>query len=30
MLREMAISAIRTSRLSKDYGVARGLFDLDL
>ena len=30
MLREMAVSAIRTSRLSKDYGLGRGLFDLDL
>lgn len=30
MLREMAISAIRTSKLSKDYGLGRGLFDLDL
>ncbi|MGH7761679.1 MAG: ABC transporter ATP-binding protein [Candidatus Dormibacteraceae bacterium] len=30
MLREMAASAIRTSKLSKDYGVGRGLFDLDL
>jgi ABC-2 type transport system ATP-binding protein len=30
MLREMAVSAIRTSKLSKDYGVGRGLFDLDL
>jgi ABC-2 type transport system ATP-binding protein len=26
----MAASAIRTSRLTKDYGVGRGLFDLDL
>ncbi len=26
----MALAAIRTSRLSKDYGAARGLFDLDL
>jgi ABC-2 type transport system ATP-binding protein len=30
MLRAMAVSAIRTSRLSKDYGLGRGLFDLDL
>jgi ABC-2 type transport system ATP-binding protein len=30
MLREMAVSAIRTSKLSKDYGAGRGLFDLDL
>jgi ABC-2 type transport system ATP-binding protein len=30
MLREMAVSAIRTSRLSKDYGLGRGLFELDL
>jgi len=30
MLREMAASAIRTSKLSKDYGAGRGLFDLDL
>jgi len=30
MLREMAVSAIRTSKLSKDYGLARGLFELDL
>jgi ABC-2 type transport system ATP-binding protein len=30
MLREMAVPAIRTSKLSKDYGVGRGLFDLDL
>jgi len=30
MLREMAAAAIRTSRLSKDYGLGRGLFDLDL
>jgi len=30
MLREMAVSAIRTSKLSKDYGDGRGLFDLDL
>ena len=30
MLREMAVSAIRTSKLSKDYGLGRGLFDLDL
>jgi ABC-2 type transport system ATP-binding protein len=30
MLREMAVPAIRTSRLSKDYGLGRGLFDLDL
>jgi ABC-2 type transport system ATP-binding protein len=30
MLREMAVSAIRTSKLSKDYGVGRGLFELDL
>jgi ABC-2 type transport system ATP-binding protein len=26
----MAVAAIRTSRLSKDYGLGRGLFDLDL
>jgi ABC-2 type transport system ATP-binding protein len=30
MLREMAVSAVRTSKLSKDYGLGRGLFDLDL
>ena len=30
MLREMAVSAIRTSKLSKDYGAGRGLIDLDL
>ncbi|MEO8744722.1 MAG: ABC transporter ATP-binding protein [Candidatus Dormiibacterota bacterium] len=30
MLREMALAAIRTSKLSKDYGLGRGLFDLDL
>jgi ABC-2 type transport system ATP-binding protein len=30
MLREMAVSAIRTSTLSKDYGLGRGLFELDL
>ena len=30
MLREMAASAIRTSKLSKDYGLGRGLFQLDL
>ncbi len=30
MLSEMAVAAIRTSRLSKDYGAGRGLFDLDL
>ena len=30
MLREMAVAAVATSRLSKDYGVGRGLFDLDL
>jgi len=30
MLRAMPASAIRTSRLTKDYGVGRGLFDLDL
>jgi ABC-2 type transport system ATP-binding protein len=30
MLREMGIAAIRTSRLSKDYGLGRGLFELDL
>ncbi len=30
MLREMPPAAIRTSRLTKDYGVGRGLFDLDL
>jgi ABC-2 type transport system ATP-binding protein len=26
----MAVAAIRTSRLTKDYGAGRGLFDLDL
>src|SRR5262245_34498563 len=26
----MAASAIRTTRLTKDYGLGRGLFDLDL
>lgn len=26
----MAVTAIRTSRLSKDYGLGRGLFELDL
>lgn len=30
MLREMGVAAIRTSNLSKDYGLGRGLFDLDL
>ena len=30
MLREMTVSAIRTSKLSKDYGSGRGLFELDL
>ncbi len=30
MLREMAVSAMRTSKLSKDYGLGRGLFELDL
>ena len=30
MLREMAVAAIRSSNLSKDYGMGRGLFDLDL
>jgi ABC-2 type transport system ATP-binding protein len=30
MLREMTVAAIRTSKLSKDYGLGRGLFDLDL
>src|SRR5712691_8454422 len=30
MLAEMAASAIRTSRLTKDYGLGRGLFELDL
>jgi ABC-2 type transport system ATP-binding protein len=30
MLREMALAAIRTSRLTKDYGSHRGLFELDL
>ena len=30
MLREMALAAIRTSALAKDYGLGRGLFDLDL
>src|SRR5713226_8026363 len=26
----MAVAAIRTSKLTKDYGLGRGLFDLDL
>src|ERR1700736_5285885 len=26
----MAVAAIRTSKLSKDYGLGRGLFELDL
>ena len=30
MLREMAVAAIRTSSLTKDYGSGHGLFDLDL
>ena len=30
MLVEMALVAIRTSKLTKDYGAARGLFELDL
>jgi ABC-2 type transport system ATP-binding protein len=30
MLREMALAAIRTSALTKDYGAGRGLFELDL
>jgi ABC-2 type transport system ATP-binding protein len=30
MLGQMAAPAIRTSRLTKDYGLGRGLFDLDL
>ncbi len=30
MLREVGLAAIRTSKLSKDYGLGRGLFDLDL
>jgi ABC-type multidrug transport system ATPase subunit len=30
MLREMAVAAIRTSSLTKDYSAGRGLFDLDL
>src|SRR5438876_714656 len=30
MLVEMAVAAIRTSKLTKDYGSGRGLFDLDL
>jgi len=30
MLLEMAVAAIRTSKLTKDYGSGRGLFDLDL
>ncbi len=30
MLREMAVAAIRTSKLSKDYRLGRGLFELDL
>jgi ABC-2 type transport system ATP-binding protein len=30
MLAEMALAAIRTAKLSKDYGLGRGLFDLDL
>jgi ABC-2 type transport system ATP-binding protein len=30
MLRQMALAAISTSRLTKDYRLGRGLFDLDL
>jgi polyether ionophore transport system ATP-binding protein len=30
MLHEMAVAAIRTAGLTKDYGAGRGLFDLDL
>ncbi len=30
MLLEMPVAAIRTSKLTKDYGAERGLFDLDL
>jgi ABC-type multidrug transport system ATPase subunit len=30
MLRSMAVAAIRTRKLSKDYGLGRGLFDLYL
>src|SRR6267143_1828146 len=30
MLRGMAVTAIRASRLTKDYGIGRGLFDLEL
>ena len=30
MLREMPAAAIRTSKLTKNYGLGRGLFDLDL
>jgi len=30
MLPEMAAAAIRTSKLTKDYGAGRGVFDLDL
>ena len=30
MLLEMAVAAVHTSRLTKDYGSDRGLFDLDL
>jgi ABC-2 type transport system ATP-binding protein len=30
MLREMTVAAIRTWKLSKDYGLGRGLFELDL
>jgi ABC-type multidrug transport system ATPase subunit len=30
MLHEMAVAAIRTSGLTKDYGGGRGLFDVDL
>jgi ABC-2 type transport system ATP-binding protein len=30
MLHEMSAVAIRTSKLTKDYGAGRGLFDLDL
>jgi ABC-2 type transport system ATP-binding protein len=30
MLREMAVAAIRTAKLSRDYGLGRGLFELDL
>jgi len=30
MLRAMAVPALQTSRLTKDYGLGRGLFELDL